>query len=183
MKKLTILFSIIVLTSLNTFSQNKKFPIDSRTGKITYAEVVNVDSVSSKVLYLRAKEWFVHSFNSAQNVIQLDDKESGKIIGKGLFNVRTVTLGDHDAGNVKFTIEIQVKDGRYKFIITDVWHEAGATKIVTPGDLTLEKTGGGLFTMGMPNWTGIKDQTDKNILLMIESLKKEMSKKDETSGW
>lgn len=182
-ERLIILCLVFILTSFNSFGQNTQFPIDSLTGGIKYSDVVKVDSVSSNILYLRAKEWFAHSFVSAQNVIQFDDKETGKIIGKGLFKVNTITLGNHDAGNVKFTVEILVKDGRYKYIITDFWHDKGLTTIVTPGDLTLEKPGGGILSMGMENWRAIKYQTNKNTLLLINSLKKEMSKNDEKAGW
>lgn len=183
MKKLALFFSIIVFTPMISTCQDTKFPIDSLTGKIRYSDVINVENASSNELYLRAKAWFAHSFNSAQNVIQFDDKESGKIIGKGLFSVRTVTLGSHDAGNIKFTIEIQVKDGKYKYIITDIWHEPGSSSIVSPGDLTLEKPGGGIMTMGMQNWKGIKSQTDNKINNLIDSLKIAMSKKDDNGDW
>ena len=111
MKILSSVFALTILT-VNLFSQENIFPIDSITGKITYSEIIKVDSVNSQELYLRAKIWFVHSFVSAKNVIQLDEKELGRIIGKGLFDVTTSLLTKTDAGYVEFTVEIQVKDGR-----------------------------------------------------------------------
>lgn len=79
--------NFVPIDTVKSFQENI-FPIDNRTGEITYSEIIKVDSVKSQELYIRAKVWFVHSFVSAKNVIQLDDKESGKIIGKGLFDVK-----------------------------------------------------------------------------------------------
>lgn len=162
-------------------------PIDPETNKITYSEVVLVDSVTTKQeLYLKAKEWFAHAFNSAQNVIQFDDKESGKIIGKGLISVGS-TLGpvksSDNLGVVNFVVEIQLKNGKYKYTFTDLWHDA-QNSIYSPGDLRLEKPGGGLGSMGQKNWNGIKIQTGDHINAMIKSLKISMkSTNKNTDNW
>ena len=82
-KVIQLIILTLILVANNVFAQdNPILPIDEKTGKIVYSEIVKVDSTSSPELYLRAKTWFVRNFNSANNVIQLDDKESGKIIGK-----------------------------------------------------------------------------------------------------
>ena len=68
-------------------------------GKITYGGVVQIDGLSSEELYKRTKRWFIETYNSGKDVIQLDDS------GIGI--------------NIHETIKIQVKDGRYKYEITD----------------------------------------------------------------
>jgi len=192
MKKIRQLFFCSVFTLLSvsiSFGQNEstKLPIDPETNKITYSEVVLVDSITTKQeLYLNAKEWFVHAFNSAQNVIQFDDKESGKIIGKGLISVGS-TLGpvksSDNLGVVSFVVEIQLKNGKYRYNFTDLWHDA-QNSIYSPGDLRLEKPGGGLGSMGQKNWNGIKIQTDDHIKAMIKSLKISMkSTNKNTDNW
>ena len=175
MKRILTLIILFNFSTLILFSQEDILPIDKETGKISYSEIVKVDSVDAKALYNNAKIWFVHYFNSAKNVLQLDDKESGRIIGKGLLNVTTSVIVKADAGVVKFTIEINAKDGRYKYTFTDFWHEAYISKITTPGDLRLSKPGGGILTMGKGNWNGIKRQTNEMVLDMILNLKKAMS--------
>jgi len=174
--KRTILILIILfkLSNQNSFSQDI-LPIDKESGKITFTEIIKIDNADAKALYNKAKIWFVHSFNSAQNVIQLDDKESGKIIGKGLFRVVSSVIVKGDIGVVKFTVEIVVKDGRYKYTFTDFWHEASFSNVTTPGDLRLSKPGGGLLSMGRGNWNGIKQQTKEQVSEMIVSLKKAMA--------
>ncbi len=89
-------------------------------GKITYTGVVQVDSLSSEELYKRSKRWFFDTYNSGKDVIQLDDKESGEIIGKGFFETYWESSFISGIGiNVFQTIKVQVKDGRYKYEITD----------------------------------------------------------------
>jgi hypothetical protein len=175
--------NIVPIDTVKSFSRANIFPIDKETGKITYSEIIKVDSINSQELYLRAKVWFVHSFVSAKNVIQLDDKESGKIIGKGLFDVKSSIVKSQNVGYVEFTIEIQVKDGRYKYTFSDISHKSGTSGILTPEDLRLEKPGGGLLTMGMKNWQGIKQQTHETVMNMIESLKKAMGTKNDLDKW
>lgn len=181
MKKLhSIKFRILLFFTLTlspcVYGQNKTtFPIDEKTGEIVYTEVVTVENVSSDVLFLRAKEWFVHTFVSAEDVLQLEDKAAGILIGKSNFRVETSFMGGGTgAGRVKFTIEINVKDGKYKYKIQDLIHD-GNGEVSSHGDLRLEKPSGGIYTMGMKNWLGIKQQTNTKVLSIISSLKKAMN--------
>lgn len=71
------------------------------------SEVVSVDSTTTKeTLYSNALSFFATTFKSAQNVIQMKDPESGKVIGKGLLS-----------NGRKVTITISCKDGKYKYDI------------------------------------------------------------------
>ncbi len=89
-------------------------------GKITYGGVVQIDGLSSEELYKRTKRWFIETYNSGKDVIQLDDKENGEIIGKGFFETYWQSTFYSGIGiNIHETIKIQVKDGRYKYEITD----------------------------------------------------------------
>jgi len=121
------LFLFFLLSFMLSFGQKEtpNLPIDSSTNKITYAEVINVDSLTSKQeLYSRAREWFAKTYNSSKEVLQMEDKESGKIIGKALIQVYYKMLGmDHEHGYINYTITIAVKDGKYKYEITDLHHK------------------------------------------------------------
>jgi len=115
----------MILFCSTMYSQNNipNLPIDSITKKITYSEVI-VDSLTNKQeLFSRAREWFAKAYNSSTNVIQMEDKESGKIIGKALMSVNTKSLGViFPNGNINYTISIYIKDGKYKYEITDFNH-------------------------------------------------------------
>jgi hypothetical protein len=111
----------IFLTSL-TYGQDKKLldilPVIE--GKVTYSGVIQVDSADKNELYLRAKKWFVDTYKSAKDVIQLDDKENGEVIGKGYFKANwQVTFMSIQSVDVWHTITVAVKDNRFKYTITD----------------------------------------------------------------
>ena len=61
-----------------------------------------------------ANNFFVHTYKSANDVIQSNDKEAGKIIGKGNYSVTHVMSNFR----IEHTITLLVKEGRYKYIIT-----------------------------------------------------------------
>jgi hypothetical protein len=115
MKKLGFVVGLMVSFTLSHSQVIDGIPIDEN-GKINFNEVVNVDSASQDALYVNAKQFFVENFKSANHVIQMDDKQSGIIIGKGwstyLFWNAPITL--------RYTIKIQCKDDRYKYEIYDI---------------------------------------------------------------
>jgi len=116
---LTILFNLIILNF--NFAQGKLLDIlPLKNGKVTYSAVVEVDSVSKDELYNRVKRWFVNTYNSGKDVIQLDDKENGEAIGKGFFE-ETWMVTFYAAQNVKVwqTVKIQLKENKYRYEITD----------------------------------------------------------------
>ena len=74
-----LLTTFLLTFYIRAFAQPPNLPIDSTTHLITYSEVVKVDGNKDE-LYSRAREWFAKTYNSAKNVIQMDDKD--KIVGK-----------------------------------------------------------------------------------------------------
>lgn len=121
------LYSIIAFTilTISAWGQKEapKLPIDSITGKITYTEVVKIDSMNKQELYSKAREWVAKKCNDSKDVIQMDDKENGKIIIKALFTVYIKSLGYNlDYGQIHYTFSIFLKDGRYKYEINDFYH-------------------------------------------------------------
>lgn len=100
-------------------------PIDTVSNKVSYQGVVIANGAKSD-LYLKAKQWFVTAFNNSNYVLQMDDKESGKLIGKG------VAIGDiKDSWGIatvgsftlNYTVYITVKAGKYRYEVTDFTEE------------------------------------------------------------
>jgi hypothetical protein len=120
---------------------------DSTKKELIYSEVVQSPNNSSNQIYLNMNEWFAKTYNSSNNVIQLNDKESGKIIGKGGFTISPI----HQWGNIKtpqtffvnYTLTIQIKDGKYKYefsnITVRVTHENASFSIETYYNINKEK--------------------------------------------
>lgn len=187
----------VVLLSLGLFISLFLYCQDRISPALAFTEVVQVDSIlSSKELYQRARSWFAESYRSAQDVIQMDDKENGKIIGKGSikYNSNVFIASEGTRGWIRYTISIQVKDGRYRYEITDFYHEGNP---LNPGG----QFSFGLITTdtecpyqmnsrtpkGWKNkvWSDIKETIQKNIIPLKESMKATMGKpaKNSDSDW
>lgn len=100
------------------------FSLAQKDSSIRYSDVVKVDSVSKNDLFLRARDWFNNTFRDSKEVLQIQDKESGEISGRGIFStyVRHSTLGVQNGYEMKyhFMVTVWVKDNRYKYEITDI---------------------------------------------------------------
>lgn len=124
----------------------------------------------------------------------MDDKENGKIIGKGNIRYTSKIFVGSEAtkGWIRYTISIQVKSGRYKYEINDFYHEgnplnsSGAFSfgLITSSSECPYKIGAG---QGWRNkvWKDIKETIEKNIKPLAESIITAMGKpaKNKDSDW
>ncbi len=184
MKKiaLTVLFLIL---NLICFSQE--------TSKdLIYTNVVKVDSLTkASQLFINAKSWFAENYKNSQNVIQFEDKEEGKIIGKGSFkyNSNVFVYSNGTKGNISYTITIYVKDGRYKYEISNFIHEGNLLNAGGQASFGLittdEECPRDISTKGWRNkvWRDLKQQIDDYVNPLILSLNnymlKSITKKEE----
>jgi hypothetical protein len=99
--------------------------LHEKDGEIMYTGVVQVDSSLTKAeLFNRAKAWIATEYRSANAVIQMEDKDAGILIGKGIFVVSwSTTLIKNLSTNVPHTIKLLFKDGKYKYEITDLLYK------------------------------------------------------------
>jgi hypothetical protein len=184
MKKIILLSVITLLSFTILFGQNEKpnLPIDSVSGKITYKEVVFVDSLTNKQeLFSRAREWFAKAYKSSKSVIQMEDKESGKIVGKALMSIFFKYGGMQPGGNINYTISVYLKDGKYKYEITDFYHTGISGNYPIPDGGTCENlmtSNKGIYGMSYNNTYGLYlFQMDKNIKDLVFDLKNAMKTK------
>lgn len=100
-------------------------------GRIRFEEVVQVPGADANELYLRARTWFVDYFKQSDEVIEFEDKESGKIMGKGAH--KFVITKKTDLGGtfsydrrLMYTITVMFRDGRYRYEIDNlmIWSAA-----------------------------------------------------------
>jgi len=89
-------------------------------------KIVELEGVSKDEIYKRALLFITKEFKSAKDVIQLQDKEEGRIIGKGalLYNAAPFNPGLNYSGHFFFTVTIECKDGKYRYVIDQIRHEA-----------------------------------------------------------
>lgn len=184
-RQLFIISALIILLISNVLGQKNapNLPIDSSSGKITYTEVVYVDSLANKQeLFSRAREWFAKAYKSSTNVLQMEDKENGKLVGKALIKVYfKAFIGNQyfPGGYINYTISIYIKDGRYKYEITDFYHTGDNNNIPDGGAceklITATKGFGG--NSYKKTYLLFLYQMDDNIKELIGTLKTALSTK------
>lgn len=88
-------------------------------GKYIYYHVVNVKD-NADVLLVRALDYFDMPANKANFKIISKDANAKTMDGTGFFMVAsTLSLTKHDEGKIKFKLRIEVKDGKYRYWLTD----------------------------------------------------------------
>ncbi|WP_159456082.1 DUF4468 domain-containing protein [Chitinophaga eiseniae] len=92
-------------------------------GLIFYSGVDSVDGVKKDDLYNRAKSHLSTVFPNFKDVVKLDDKDLGKLVVRGMFTTTPKGNGII-VSYIEFiaTTTIMVKDGRYRFEISDFVH-------------------------------------------------------------
>ena len=107
--------------------QDKTDTLTSRhVQPLAYFGVIQVDFVKKNELYQRARSWFNATFAKSQNVLNIQDKETGELSGTAtMYYTSSVFMGHAcTSGTVSFVITVLVKDGRYKYALTLFRHEA-----------------------------------------------------------
>lgn len=165
MKK--ILLIMMLFCSVNVFAQEK----------FTLSEVIQTEGLNKSDIYAALRGWVATSFNSAQDVIQMDDKDAGIIICSALFNYNygKMMYAAYE-GVVKYTLKLQVKDGRFKAEISNVIHQnnPGNAAKCNLGLITVaeEYTNKGMQKKYDNNvWKDIKQKTTEYAATLFISLK------------
>ena len=175
MKKL-----LFVLAGICTFQQvfSQELPISEKTNKITYEGVINIEGATATDLYLKANEWFAIAFNSANNVIQMQDKEAGKLIGKGAIQARLKQYGSLKySGLWNYTLSINTREGRYKYSFTNINHtgrDAYNTTMPDCGLIENEKSDCPLY-YSKKKWKQEKERLNTEIKIIVNNLLEFMS--------
>lgn len=114
MRTTSLIGLLLILLSIVSIAQDK---LPKNT--------ISIDNTSKNELYNRAKKWTANNFRSSKDVIQLDDKEAGKIIIRGItvYNAPAFNPGTAYSGNIIFTFSFDCKDGKYKYEYTDAEFE------------------------------------------------------------
>ena len=167
MKKINLLFGILLIASANITAQEN----------LVFEKVIKTDSIEKILLYTIINEWFASTYNSANDVIQMADKDAGTIIGKGSISYNNKCY----TGYIKYTIKISVRDHRYKVELNNFNHSAkiGNSASCTFGTLT---TATKYTTKGISKkyhnraWDDMKVTVEQYSNRIFESLEKKTKK-------
>jgi len=172
-----------------------ELPKDEK-GKLSFNEVIQLETFKQNQLYLNSKQFFADAFKSANEVIQMDDKESGIIIGKGFVDISAKMLTATFPVKMWYTIKIQSKDGRYKYEIYDIYFENYPSYYVLPDGSSKSQTAEEMFDKnkfyknnGQPKtqYQNFKTQMIEKITILksmiIDAMKKTINSGDSKDNW
>ena len=116
-------FTLTLILLMNSLFCQHNFPIDTITGKIKYTETINLsDSLDANSLRVTAKDCVTKSYINPPSEFLYEDITAGKVVYKYSEMITFRGLGtDMEAGRVEYTITVLVKQGKYKYEITDFY--------------------------------------------------------------
>lgn len=79
--------------------------------------VVSAPGQTADQLYNSLREWVALSYNSAQNVLQMDDAVAGKIVVKGIHTYNFNLKGANVPNQFDYTLLIELKDDRFRYTV------------------------------------------------------------------
>ncbi len=152
----------------------QNFPVDTLTHKITFTETLKVDSVSKIELFKTAKNWFELNFQPPHSEIKFEDENSGVIGGKGSFKVHYTSIFICDGGRIYYSFIVYIKEGEFKYEITDIIHDGRKINEMTGGKLENKLPQCGKSTMSEYIWQEIKSDTYRKIRDLIQDFVENM---------
>ena len=113
--------SYLALIILMVFSIEN---INSQT-PLKFEQVFNSEGKTKDEMFSKAMLWVAEHYNSANDVVQLSDKDAGNIIVKALYNHRygKYMFYGNSWGNISYTLSIQFRDDKYKISVGPFIHE------------------------------------------------------------
>jgi hypothetical protein len=157
-------------------------PVDPRTHRITYEGVVRVPGTSQADLLARATAWVAQAYPLA-NAVVTPGANAGQLVVKGnqIATFRTAYAGvarGSYAGVVRHTLTLYVKDGAYKYVLTDLVHDATGIPNVRSGG-ALEKEKASLFGYAglgsRASWEELKTTATRNVRHLLATLQTAMT--------
>lgn len=120
-----------------------KWAVES-DGCLSFSKVVTAqDSAMSKDdVYDKVLSYFSYTYKDGKNVIQAEDKESGYIIGKGVYVLCNDT---YKTITTEHIIKVECRDGRARVIITVCYYDEDGMAI--PADAYGHKRSVGISSM------------------------------------
>lgn len=87
---------------------------------LTFVQVINAEGKSKHELYIALNHWYTMTFNDANAVIKLNDKDLGVIIGEGCLS----NIAEHAGGMNAYSVDIrpviksEIKDDKVRITYT-----------------------------------------------------------------
>lgn len=164
MKKVFILSVFTLFLGLTSvFAQ---LPVNQKTKKVTFLEVVEAQGLSAAKIFEIAKEWAEgHGYSITEA------KAGGKLVCAGKHAMTYTGKKKKEQGEVEFSFSVFCKEGKYRIIATDFKH-AGVEKAASGGKLEARSAGCGSDKMTAATWLTVKKITKRETDKKIADLKR-----------
>lgn len=96
-----------------------------KNNALTYVQVIPAEGKTKEQLYVMLNYWFTASFNDANSVIQLNDKDAGVIIAQGFVSRIAKHTGGMSSYNVGIRpiIKCDIKDNKVRVTYTVPYYD------------------------------------------------------------
>ena len=125
------------------------------------------------LLYANAKSW-IASYYKSPRTIQDEDAMEGTISTKSMFRIMSEPGGSKPGGVINYTMEIKIKDGKYRYSISNLRHSDKTKKIGSGGKLERTEPLCSYKQMKEDQWLAIKAMAQTEVEKIIEAFKKGM---------
>jgi len=140
MKKAKLaIMTLVALMATYSFSI-AQLTVDPETKKFQYQETVNLDSLDKNQIFERAVEFMTNHFKT--NKFDVNDKVNMKLSHEGNFPVSYKYDFKYTSNNtVTYQLTINVKDGKYRYTITDfkIYDDKLGPKTAQPLEISYQK--------------------------------------------
>lgn len=118
-----------------------------KNNSLTYTEVIPCEGATKSQLYVILNYWFTASFNDANSVIKLNDKETGTIIASGYISDVAAHAGGANSYRVDVhpLIKVDIKDEKIRVTYTvqaynvEILKGGGALMVALAGTKNITK--------------------------------------------
>ncbi|MGI4832155.1 MAG: DUF4468 domain-containing protein [Janthinobacterium lividum] len=158
-------------------------PLSATTHRLTYEGVVQVPGTSQADLFARARRWVSEAYNQQNAELTREDATSGQLQLRGTRlaqvyqDFQGVPRASY-AGVVRHSLTIYVKDGRYKYVLTDFVHDAEGVPNLRSGG-ALEQKRASLFGYAglgsYQTWAELKTDALRDARTLVASLEAAMT--------
>lgn len=125
MKKILVLTLSLFLAACANHPRYNVIPPDQRG----YKHIVEVPGLSKEELHQRAKEWVAITYVSGNDVVQDQNANTGRLIGRGVTSVAIDSGGLMDVVmRSYYSVVVDVKDGKARLQLGDYrWVQHGTS--------------------------------------------------------
>ena len=153
MKKI---ISSIFLLAFVCLSYGQNLPINEKTNKVTFIEVVDAPGMKASEL-----EKTVKDFMKEKPYTLKEETAGSEVVYAAYHKVsHPAKSGGFEEGKVNFTFSVFFKDDKYRIILTDFVHE-GDGKVPDGGELEEQQAKCGPSKMTAKAWVTIKNRTNQ----------------------